>query len=71
MRFWLAFTLGTASAVAVTFMLMAVNGTTVPPVRDWRGVASYPTGSALTYFGLLWAIYAFWIAATARWRRRG
>lgn len=55
MRIGRALLVGTVASLCVTGMLVIGNGTPVPP--GWKGKLAYPTGNAVQYFIIIWAIY--------------
>jgi hypothetical protein len=73
--FW-GFVLGTVLSTGFLGIFTWANGVPLPPLRDWRQVAAYPTGSAMTTFEVTWIIYGlsfiavFTLAWTVRKMRR-
>lgn len=56
MRIGRALLWGTIISLIVTGIFVLGNGTPVPP--GWQGKLAYPTGNAVQYFIIIWAIYA-------------
>lgn len=55
MRIGRALLAGTIVSLWVTVLLCLGNGSPVPP--GWQGKLAYPTGNAVQYFIIIWAIY--------------
>lgn len=57
MKWFLGFVLGTVVSTGFLGIFTWANGTPLPPLGNWRQVAAYPTGSAMTTFEVMWIIY--------------